>query len=63
MYMYVQCGNVLRPSPNPARVDRNGLGTKHKRMAEWKLEILRQLRLRNQRESGGFSELITSCKL
>lgn len=29
-------------------------------MDNWKLVILRELRLRNQRESGGFSELITS---
>lgn len=29
-------------------------------MDGWKLAILRELRLRNQRESGGFSELITS---
>lgn len=27
---------------------------------EWRLDILRQLRQRNKRESGGFSELIAS---
>ena len=30
---------------------------------EWKVEILQQLRLRNQRESGGFTELIASRTL
>lgn len=30
--------------------------------ADWKLVILGQLRIRNQRENGGFSELITSRK-
>ena len=29
---------------------------------EWKLAILGQLRLRNQKESGGFADLIASRK-
>lgn len=29
---------------------------------QWKVEILRQLRLRNQRETSGFTELILSCE-
>ena len=36
---------------------------RHQTMEQgWKLKILAQLRLRNQRESGGFGELITSRK-
>ena len=29
---------------------------------DWKVVILRELRLRNQRENGGFTDLITSRK-
>ena len=32
-------------------------------MMDWKLVIVQRLRQRQQRESGGFTELINSCRL